>query len=97
LPEECNPSAKNLEAPTRNLQNVKHMPVDQPAKKKQATAYRFKMWPVLKERGSKNLIFNKRGNVLINVTFRHVRLTIVVVGEQTLLYKLMITYFISVH
>jgi hypothetical protein len=60
------------------------MSPDQPVKK-HATSYRF---TVLKERGCKNLIFNKTGNAGINVTLRRVRVTIVVVGKQKLLDKL---------
>jgi len=65
------------------------MSPDQPAKK-HATSYRFTVLPVLKGCGCKNLIFNKTGNARINVTLRRVRVTIVVVGKQKLLFKLRI-------
>jgi len=96
LPEECNPPATNLRAPTRNLPNVQDMPADQPAKK-HGTAYRFTVLPVLNRRGCKNLILNKTKQCIINVILRCIRVTIVVVGKQNLLSKLRIICFISVH
>jgi glycerol-3-phosphate O-acyltransferase len=54
----CNASTKNLDAPAKNLQNIKNKDADQPAKKL-ATHYRNHVLHLLNRRRWKQLIFKK--------------------------------------
>jgi hypothetical protein len=72
-----------LNAPTRNLQNIKDKRADQSTKTREKP-YRLQVLPRLSHRGWKELIFNKTANV----TFRRVHSTTVVNDKQELLHIL---------
>jgi hypothetical protein len=71
----------NLDARSRNLQNIKHTNDGQSAKTR-VTAYREHVLPLLNHPAWKELIFNKTGNARVHKILRRLCVTIVAVEKQ---------------